>query len=350
MGNLPWRCYIPAVMAYLGEIAATGTALLWACSALLFTLAGRRIGPGTVNISRLAIGLVLIALIHLVSQGTFFPLETEMWRWGILALSAFLGLVIGDGALFFAFVMIGPRLAMLIMTLVPVFSALFAWICFGETIALIELLGMVVTIGAIAWVVSEDRSGGSRASKDSDPDRNFALGIVLTLVGVLGQTANLVVTKYALVDGYSELSATEIRIVVSLVILWLFVWMRGQLPAMLQKIRQDRVALFQTSVGALFGPVLGIWLSYVAIVYTRIGIAATIMALPPLLLIPLSARFLKDRVTRRSVLGTMIAIGGVGLIFLCGEGKPKERPQSPTPAAASVGPDQGSRAEANQSV
>ena len=309
-------------MAYIGEMAAGGTAFLWAFSALLFTLAGKRIGPNTVNIARLAIGLVIIVIMHWFALGSIFPFETEAWRWGVLALSAILGLVVGDTALFFAFVMIGPRLSMLIMTAVPVFSALFAWICFGQVITGIEYIGMALTIAAIGWVVTENRGDDAPESNAKEstaimPDgRTFLLGIALSLVGVFGQTANLVVTKYALADDYSELSATQIRILISLVALLGYVVVRGQAVEMTRKIAKDSVAFMQTSVGALIGPVLGIWLSYIAIEHTKIGVASTIMSIPPLLLIPLSAIFLDDRITMRAVVGTMVALIGVTIIFL----------------------------------
>ena len=323
-------------MNYIGELAASGTAILWSISALLFTVAGKRVGPNTVNIARLAIGMVIIMAIHQVAFGSPFPFETEGWRWGVLALSAILGLVIGDTALFFAFVMIGPRLSMLIMSAVPVFSSLFAWLCFGQVIVGVEYLGMALTVGAIAWVVTEDRQLDADTTAESKEEisqapeaeashsdaliqspNSFLLGIALALVGALGQTANLIVTKFALKDNdYSELSATEIRILVSLVALLGYFIIRGELAEMTRNLFKDAVAFAQTSVGALIGPVLGIWLSYIAIEYTKIGVASTIIALSPLLLIPLSAFYLDDRITVRTVIGTIVALIGVTVIFL----------------------------------
>lgn len=323
-------------MNYIGEAAASGTAFLWSISALLFTLAGKRVGPNTVNIARLAIGMVIIMAIHQFVQGSPFPYETEGWRWGVLALSAILGLVVGDTALFFAFVIIGPRLSMLIMSAVPILSSLFAWLFFGQVIVGVEYLGMALTVGAIAWVVTEDRQTNATAAGESteevaknpepeatDPDalvqkpNSFLLGIALALIGALGQTANLIVTKFAIKDNdYSELSATEVRILVSLSALLGYFIIRGEIAEMTRNFFKDAVAFAQTSVAALIGPVLGIWLSYIAIQYTKIGVASTIMALPPLLLIPLSALYLDDRVTVRAVIGTIIALIGVTIIFL----------------------------------
>ncbi len=179
-----------------------------------------------------------------------------------------------------------------------------------ETIGPREMLGIAITLAGVAWVILE-RPGGAHAGQY--PRERFLAGLLLALVGALGQTANLVVTKYALVDGYSALSATEVRILVSMLLLWGWAGARGQWSSSLSKLR-DRTAMLLILGGAIAGPFLGIWFSYIAIQNTRVGIASTIMALPPLLLIPLSAIFLGERTSVRGWFGTMLALLGVGLL------------------------------------
>ncbi len=300
----------------MGEFAALGTAVVWACSAILFTLGGNRVGADVVNLVRLYFGFVFIALFHWCSTGELINTSVENWRHGILFLSAFVGLVIGDGALFYAFVKIGTRLSMLIMSLVPVFSALFAWICFGEKLVVWEWLAISFSIAAIGYVVAERRSGADENKTVSK--RNFLVGVTCALIGVLGQTGNLIITKYALVDEFSPLSATEWRIFYSFFILTLWSLARGKFVSTLKKLT-DRKALVLIAAGAFLGPFVGIWLSYIAINHTRIAIASVIMATPPLLLIPLSAYFFKDQITARSVIGTCFAIAGISALVLVQE-------------------------------
>lgn len=277
---------------------------------MFFTLSSRRVGADVVNRVRLTFALVLIAGWHWVVTGEFFPFETEPWRWGILAISSIAGLAIGDGALFLSFLYIGPRLAMLLMTTVPVMSAFFAWILFGETIGLRESIGIAITLAGVGWVILE-RPGNVHSGQY--PRERFVAGILLALVGALGQTANLVVTKFALVDGYSALSATEVRILVSMLLLWGWAGARGQWASSLAKLH-DRTAMLLILGGAIAGPFLGIWFSYIAIQHTRVGIASTIMATPPLLLIPLSAIFLGEKTSVRGWMGTIVALAGVALL------------------------------------
>lgn len=68
--------------------------------------------------------------------------------------------------------------------------------------------------------------------------------------------------------------------------------------------------------GAVVGPFLGIWLSLIAVQHARLGIASTLMALPPVLLIPLEYLIYRHRVSRRGIAGTVIAMVGVALLFV----------------------------------
>ena len=69
-------------------------------------------------------------------------------------------------------------------------------------------------------------------------------------------------------------------------------------------------------IGATLGPVLGVWLSLIAATHTKLGIGATLMATAPILMLPLARITYGDRPGRGAVLGTIIAVGGVGCLFL----------------------------------
>ncbi|MEM9411420.1 MAG: DMT family transporter [Planctomycetota bacterium] len=294
-----------------GELAASGTAILWAFSSLLFTLAGQRVGAEAVNVTRLYFGFVFICLLHAFMSEPILDFRVEVWRHEVLCISAFIGLVIGDGALFYAFVLIGPRLSMLIMSTVPAMTAGFSLICFNEHLNWIEWSAVIFAIAAIGYVVGENRVKGKSADYDS---KQFSRGVVLALVGALGQTGNLVITKYALADDFSTLTATQIRILYSMLFLTVWALYRRNWLETLLKLR-DPTSFWLIAGGALIGPFIGIWLSYIAIEYTKIAVASVIMATPPLLLIPISAIFLGEKISARSMIGTLLAFIGIAVLI-----------------------------------
>ena len=296
----------------LGQLAALGTAVMWSLTAVFFSYSGRRVGSQVVNRSRLLFAFIFLSFAHLILQGTLFPWDAQPFRWFWFAISSILGLVLGDTFLFQAYVLIGPRLSMLLMSTVPIYSVIFGWLLFGEQISSVELAGILLAVSGIAWVVSE-----KRAQQTVVENKQYRKGIIFGLAGALGQVANLVTARYGLVGGYPAISASIIRILIAMIILWLVAAVTRQVRYTLEKWR-DRKAFRAIVAGAFVGPFLGIWLSLIAVQNARLGIAATLMALPPILLIPIEYIAYRQRASRRAIVGTVVAILGVALIFLPG--------------------------------
>ena len=292
-----------------GEIAALGTAVCWSFTAIFFSYSGRRIGSDVVNRSRLLFASGFLLITHRLLEGAYIPADVEPFRWGWLAASSMLGLVLGDAFLFRAYVDVGPRLSMLMMSTVPIISTLFGWLLFGEVVTSLEFMGVALAVSGIAWVVTEGQENASAADRQT-----YRKGLLFAFLGALGQVANLVTARYALVDDFPAISATLIRILIAAAILWGLAAVRGQIRPTFRQ-WGDRQAFRALVAGATVGPFLGIWLSLIAVQNTRLGIASTLMALPPVLLIPLEYLIYHRRVSRRSVTGTLVAMAGVALLF-----------------------------------
>ena len=293
-----------------GELAALGTAVCWSFTAIFFSISGRRIGADVVNRSRLLFAFGFLLITHWFLEGVVFPQNVEPFRWGWLAVSSILGLVLGDAFLLQAYVIIGPRLSMLMMSTVPILSALFGRLLFGEVVTLLETIGMVLAVIGVAWVVTEGQGNVSAVDR-----RTYNKGLLFAFFGALGQVANLVTARYALVDDFPAISATLIRILIAVMILWGIAAVRGQVRYTFRQ-WTDKQAFRALVGGAIAGPFVGIWLSLIAVQYARLGIASTLMALPPVLLIPMEYLIYRHQISRRGVAGTLIAMMGVVLLFV----------------------------------
>jgi len=296
---------------WIGEVAALLTAFCWAFNSVVFTLAGRRVGSVTVNALRLWIAVPALLLVHWFLYATPFPFAIEPARFLWLGASGLVGFVIGDAMLFESFLLIGPRLAMLLALLVPVFGAALAWAFLGETLRPMEIAAIAVTLGGIAWVVAEKNAGAAAAS----PPRRYGRGVWLAIGGAAGQAVGLLFSRQGLAGGYSAISATLVRVSVAAVILALAAFARGALRRRLEAMK-DRKALLEITAGSLTGPALGVILSLVAIAHASIGVASTLMSLTPVLLLPVSHFLFRERISARAVAGTVMALLGVVLLFL----------------------------------
>ena len=298
------------MQSYLGEIAALATAVCWAATSLFFTIAGKQVGSQFVNRVRLLLAAFFLAITHLLWQGEVLPIHAELSRWGWLGLSAILGLVVGDAMLFQAFVLIGTRLSMLLMTLVPVISALLAWVFLGETLSLLEIAAIIVTVSSVAWVVSER---GNSNSVDSNP-RSHVIGVLCGIGGASGQALGLILSKRGMAGAFPALSASLMRLSVAAVVIWLWALIQGQLRPTIEGLRIRR-ARWAIVGGTVVGPFIGMTLSLAAVQLAPVGIASTLMALSPVILLPLAHWVFKERIAPRAIFGTVVAMVGVAMIF-----------------------------------
>ncbi len=297
----------------MGQFAGLLTSLCWSFTSILFTLSGRQVGSAVVNRTRLALALVMVSGAHWVAQGQPLPLDADLSRWGWLALSGLIGFVLGDAALFQAFVMIGPRLSMLLMALSPAMGAVLAWLLLGEALSGWEILGMALAIGGVAWVVTDRRNGNGNSDR---APRAYLIGVLFGLGGALGQALGLIFSKEGLHGDFSALSGNVIRLVAATITIWAFTVFRGQASNTLTVLRAKPGALRTIVGGAVAGPFLGVWLSLIAVQNAPVGVASTLMSFPPILLIPLGWLIFKERITQRAIVGTVLALAGVAVLFL----------------------------------
>jgi drug/metabolite transporter (DMT)-like permease len=305
---------VPPSTAYTGQLAALGAAGLWAFTALAIEQAARRIGSLTVNLIRLVFAFAFLCLASWIARGLALPIDASRHAWIWLSVSGLVGFVFGDLCLYRAYLVIGPRLSTLMMSLVPPLTALIGWIVLGETLGARDLLGMTLTVGGIAWAVLErGKSWTALPSPDGRPHAPPS-GIALGFGGALGQAGGLILSKLGM-GGYNAFAATQIRVIAgiggySLLFCALRWW-----PNVRTGVR-DRRALGFAALGAFFGPFIAVTLSLVAIRATLAGVASSIMALTPVLIIPLVVLLRRERVGIGGLVGALVAVSGVALLFL----------------------------------
>ena len=299
----------------IGETAAIVTACLWTINSILFASAGKKIGSLSVNAYRILMAVGFLGITHIIFLGSLLPTaSSEQWFW--IGLSGIVGLGIGDFGLFAAFVIIGPRRSVLIMSLSPIFAALSAYLMLGEILSPLIIIGIAVTlIGVIVVILEKEENSDEKPISK----KLKTWGVFLAFIGAIGQGIGLVFAKKGMwLDPsimMNPLSVSFVRMIMGALFIWMCVVVMRRLPEVRKALKSKR-GMGQTAAGAFIGPFVGVTLSMVAVAYTQAGIAQTLMSLMPVFIIPAIWVLYKQKTSWRGVLGAIVAVIGVAILLL----------------------------------
>ncbi len=297
-------------MNHFGEIAASLTAIFWTITALAFERASLKVGSLSVNVIRLFVGFFFLCVFSFFYRGLPFPTDADSTTWFWLVISGFIGFLFGDLFLFKSYTIIGSRFSMLIMTLVPLITAIVSRFVLNEKLGLTAYIGMTLTISGIAMAIfSKDNPEGKLKFKLS------AKGVLFAFFGALGQAIGLVLSKVGMKETYDPFAATQIRILAGMFGFTILVTAMKRWPRVISALKHKQ-GMKGILLGSFFGPFLGVSFSLLAIKYTQAGIASTIMALVPILILPPTVIMYKQKISLTEVLGIFVSLSGVALLFL----------------------------------
>jgi drug/metabolite transporter (DMT)-like permease len=306
------------VQELVGESSAIVVSFLWTTCSLLFAYAGKRIGALSVNAVRIIAAVGMLGAAHILWFGTIIP-EANGQQWYYMSLSGIVGLAIGDFGYFGTLVVLGPRRGTLLMSLNPIFSVIAGYFLLTEVLDIWTFVGVIITLTGVTWVILE-REEASNEEPLSKKEK--ISGITFGMIGAVGQGVGLVLAKYGMINAATDpdvplhpLSATLIRMIAGTIVVWLFIIIIGRFPELIKSFK-DGSAMKATVSGAFFGPFLGVWLSMVAVAYALAGVAATLMSLMPIIVIPVLWLLYKQKTSWRGMVGAIVAIAGVAILFL----------------------------------
>ncbi len=159
---------------HVGELAALATAVLWTLSSLAWTAAGKHVGAVAVGLIRLIIAGGLIIVYSRIVRGLWLPSDADSRTWLILGASGIFGYFLSDLCMLKAFLLIGPRLALLISSLTPPMAAVIAWVAIGDRLIWSDWVAMGVTLFGVVWVMRERRNGDDHPHSRSQRARSGA--------------------------------------------------------------------------------------------------------------------------------------------------------------------------------
>lgn len=306
-------------MPYQGEIFALATALCWAGSSMSFAYASRAVGGLPVNHFRLFVAVPVLALLAWLLTGQWWPSHVAEDRVLLLVMSGLVGLVLGDIGFFHALAVLGPRVSSVVMSCWPALTVVIE-MARGHVPTAWVVLGILTTVLGVAIVLLRSREGTSW--NPGMTRRQWATGFAGAVIGALGQAGGVVLARAAMAngpdlpDGLSPLQATVVRMAAAAVGMQCVAAVHRR-PLALARVCRDRRVVGAALLGALFGPIVGVWLSMAATHHAHdVGVAASLMATTPIFLMPISIWLYGARIGWLGGIGTVLAVAGAVLLFL----------------------------------
>jgi len=297
-------------MDFIGEIAGLATSFFFALTSIIFAVTGRMVGSQVTNRIRLIFALLYLIILNLILFREPLPFSAESSRWIWLGLSGVIGLSLGDAFYFQSLVSVGARLGSLLLSLAPIFGSIIAWLFFGETLTFLQITGIVLALAGIGWVVT------SHEEPPGTPHGDTRRGVFFGVLAGLGQAVGLVLSKQGMFGEFSPFRANVIRMLAAAIFIWVWTAFQGDMSATFKSMREKPQAFHLLALGALVGPVVGVSSSLFAVQHTEVGVASTLMALTPVIVLPISYFAYKEKVGWQAVAGTILAIAGVAVLFL----------------------------------
>lgn len=295
-------------MGFQGEMAAIGAAIAWAVATWIYSQFSHRFSALQLNIVKGVIASAMMLMV-LPFEGAVEP-SIETQHLIILAVSGVVGIAIGDSAYFASLKRIGANKTLLLESLAPPLSGVLALLALGSVVSVQSWLGVVVTTLAVTFVIFQPSEANSEMSWS---------GVAFGLLASVCQASGVVISHYALVAGdLPPLLGAFIRLTVGVLAVMVVINLFEANPykGIKQHLKELASGALLWLIGAIFvGTFLALWLQQVALKHANPAIAQTLIATSPLFI--LIIYLIKgQRVSAKSALGTLVAVGGISLFFV----------------------------------
>jgi drug/metabolite transporter (DMT)-like permease len=303
-------------------LAALLTTLLFSISAICGYRSARQIGGIEANFWRICIATTLLAI-----WANLFGSGTTGEALPVFALSGFIGIGLGDTGYFQALTRLGTRRTVLVsQCLIAPIAILIEWLWLGTKLNWGEMACIVVILTGIAIAMAP-------ASHLEIPPKVLKEGIAFGLLAAFGGALGAVLSRkaYAVAfaagehpdpgtTGYQRIiGGAMVPAIILIVAKWRSAHSHGGVfeSKTLHVSREKWGRVWPWVLGnGLAGQTLGVTAMQWALEKTPTGIVTAIVAMTPVVLLPMTRVTDGEKIGIRSLVGALIGVGGViGLAF-----------------------------------
>ncbi|MEO0543506.1 MAG: DMT family transporter [Pseudomonadota bacterium] len=294
---------------FIYEAAALAAALAWAFTGIIAADPSRALGAMAFSRWRMTIVFFMLAAWTTLFGG-WQSLQPE---WSIaLALSGFIGIFIGDTALFQTMNRLGPRRTAMLFSLNAPMSVVLAWGFLGESLPASALLGIAIIMAGVilAIIYGKRRDQLHRWESIRGP---LWVGLSLGLLAALGQAIGALIVRPIMEAGADPVAASAIRVGISALALIAAVVL--PFNAVRQQTKMTWDLLWRVALSGFLAMGLGMTLILFALSGGKVGIITTLSATTPVMVLPILWWRTKEMPASGAWIGAALVIVGSALIF-----------------------------------
>lgn len=291
------------------DLFALAAAACWAFGSMLSVTPARHMGAFAFTRWRMLMVAIMLWLVTFSYSGVQ---AITLTQFSLIALSGFIGIFIGDAALFSAMNRLGPRRSGILFSTNALFSVVLGFIVFDERMSLQTTLGAFLTISGVMIAIMY----GRRKTEDhlwESNDGHAGIAIALGLLAALCQSVGILIAKPVMAANFDPVLASAIRVSVACCGYFLLLWSGVRIMRPKQAITLRILA--QTALSGLFGMALGMTFLLLALRFGDVGMVAILSSVTPILVLPLLWIFLRRPPARGAWLGAVISVIGTALIL-----------------------------------
>jgi drug/metabolite transporter (DMT)-like permease len=290
-----------------GELLAVLSALLWALSSVLLTVGARRLHVLPLNLLRCILSTAFFWALLPFYGGVAAVAAIEPGAWLWLAASVLGLLVVGDSLYFRSMDLAGVSWAMPAANVHPLWVVLLAGFFLDEPVGWPLVVGALLVVGGVVLLSRT----GEAIEQGRPPDavarrRGLLMALGVSIIWALGQVA----LKLG-ATGIHSVVANSVRQPMGMLGLLALNAARGHWSDLR---RLDGRSWAIIAVASVVGTGLGTLLWVMAIQTVGAARTSVLTSSAPLLAIPFSMLWLRERPSRWTLAGTVLTAAGVALV------------------------------------
>jgi drug/metabolite transporter (DMT)-like permease len=292
------------------DLLALGAAVCWAFTSVMSATPASHLGTFAFTRWRMSLVLLMLVPVVLVS-GSWHSLTLA--DCAVLGLSGFIGIFVGDTALFGAMNRLGPRRTSVLFATHAFFSAFLGYLFLGEHMGLQAMLGGALVMGGVMTATLLGRHKGDDHAWETTRG-HWGLGVALGLLAAFCQALSSLIAKPVMVSGADPIAATAVRVTATCAAQFVLLW-SGFAAARAQHKASARILLQVGWIGFL-GMGVGMTLILLALKHGDVGMVAILSSVSPVLVLPLLWLRLHRAPAPGAWLGAGLTVLGTALVLM----------------------------------